>query len=112
MNALILIIFIFCSTFSRLKHEFDPSVRDSLPEYNPLQDSNLQRFYANESNLKRLRQNGEITQNNDVICNLKEFNEYRQELHKAQLYYILMDLNRMVNIIDHTVAIKLTLLTL
>lgn len=64
-----------------------------------MQDSNLQRFYANERNLKRLRENGEITQNNDVICNLKEFNEYRQELHKTQLYYILMEITRMVNFI-------------
>lgn len=87
----------FCLFCRRLKHEFDPSVRDSLPEYNPLHDSNLNRFYANERNLKRLRENGEITQNNDVICNLKDFNEYRQELHKAQLYYILQDLTRLVN---------------
>ncbi|KAL9874500.1 uncharacterized protein LOC119641849 [Glossina fuscipes] len=78
-----------------LKHEFDPSGRDSFPEYNPLHDSNLKTFYANERNLKRLRENGEITHNNDVICNLKDFNEYRQQLHKSQLYYILQDLNRL-----------------
>uniref|UniRef100_A0A1B0AHB3 Uncharacterized protein n=1 Tax=Glossina pallidipes TaxID=7398 RepID=A0A1B0AHB3_GLOPL len=78
-----------------LKHEFDPSGRDSFPEYNPLHDSNLKTFYANERNLKRLRENGEITHNNDVICNLKDFNEYRQQLHKSHLYYILQDLNRL-----------------
>uniref|UniRef100_A0A1B0FMU2 Uncharacterized protein n=1 Tax=Glossina morsitans morsitans TaxID=37546 RepID=A0A1B0FMU2_GLOMM len=76
-----------------LKHEFDPSGRDSFPEYNPLHDSNLKTFYANERNLRRLRENGEITHHNDVICNLKDFNEYRQQLHKSQLYYILQDLN-------------------
>uniref|UniRef100_A0A1A9VLM9 Uncharacterized protein n=1 Tax=Glossina austeni TaxID=7395 RepID=A0A1A9VLM9_GLOAU len=78
-----------------LKHEFDPSGRDSFPEYNPLHDSNLKTFYANERNLKRLRENGEITHNNDVLCNLKDFNEYRQQLHKSHLYYILQDLNRL-----------------
>ncbi|XP_073820155.1 uncharacterized protein [Musca autumnalis] len=77
------------------KHEFDVSTSESLPEYNPLQDSNLRSFYANERNLKRLRENGEITEKNDVICNLKDFNKYRQELHKAKVYYILQELNRM-----------------
>ncbi|CAD6998893.1 unnamed protein product [Ceratitis capitata] len=83
--------------FKHLKQEFDPSVRESLPEYNPLHDSNLKTFYANERNLKRLRENGEITQNNDVICNLKDFNEYRQQLHKTRLYYVLQELNRQEN---------------
>ncbi|XP_018796845.1 PREDICTED: uncharacterized protein LOC108973811 [Bactrocera latifrons] len=84
-------------SFKHLKQEFDPSVRESLPEYNPLHDSNLKTFYANERNLKRLRENGEITQNNDVICNLKDFNEYRQQLHKTRLYYVLQELNRQEN---------------
>lgn len=48
----------------------------------------------NERNLKRLRENGEITQDNDVICNLKDFNQHRQELHKSQLYYILQAYKR------------------
>lgn len=76
---------------------FDASATDGLPEYNPLQDSSLRAFYSNERNLKRLRENGEITKNNDVICNLKDFNEYRQQLHKSQLYYILQELNRRVS---------------
>lgn len=45
---------------------------------------------------QRLRENGEITQTNDVICNLKDFNEYRQQLHKTRLYYVLQELNRQV----------------
>ncbi|XP_054742042.1 uncharacterized protein LOC129247124 [Anastrepha obliqua] len=84
-------------SFKYLKQEFDPSVRESLPEYNPLHDSNLKTFYANERNLKRLRENGEITQNNDVICNLKDFNEYRQQLHRTRLYYVLQEINRQEN---------------
>ncbi|TMW51439.1 hypothetical protein DOY81_003464 [Sarcophaga bullata] len=78
-----------------LKQEFDSSGYDRIPEYNPLHDCNLKTFYANERNLKRLRENGEITANNDVICNLKDFNEYRQQLHKSQLYYILQEMNKM-----------------
>ncbi|XP_061396399.1 uncharacterized protein LOC133332032 [Musca vetustissima] len=77
------------------RQEFDISITESLSEYNPLQDSNLRAFYANERNLKRLRENGEITENNDVICNLKDFNKYRQKLHKAKVYYILQEMNRM-----------------
>lgn len=60
-----------------------------IPEYNPLHDSNLKTFYSNERNLKRLRENGEITNENEVICNLKDFNQYREDLHKSQLYYVL-----------------------
>lgn len=41
-----------------------------------------------------MRENGEITQDNDVICNLKDFNQHRQELHKSQLYYILQAYKR------------------
>ncbi|KAM7354157.1 uncharacterized protein ACRADG_005939 isoform 2-T2 [Cochliomyia hominivorax] len=78
-----------------LKQEFDPSSHDPIPEYNPLHDSNLKTFYAIERNLKRLRENGEITLDNDVICNLKDFNEYRQQLHKSHLYYILQEMSRL-----------------
>lgn len=74
--------------------EFESSVTEHIPEYNPLHDSNLKTFYSNERNLKRLRENGEITQDNDVICNLKDFNQHRQELHKSQLYYILQAYKR------------------
>ncbi|XP_034669892.1 uncharacterized protein LOC117902559 [Drosophila subobscura] len=77
-------------SFKSDKQEFDTSVTGAaIPEYNPLHDSNLRTFYSNERNLKRLRENGEITQTNDVICNLKDFNQHRQELHKSQLYYVL-----------------------
>lgn len=69
--------------------DFDNSTTLNLPEYNPLHDSNLKTFYANERNLKRLRENGEITNENEVICNLKDFNQYREDLHKAQLYHVL-----------------------
>lgn len=69
--------------------DFDSSSSGYIPEYNPLHDSNLRTFYANERNLKRLRMNGEITDDNEVICNLKDFNQFREELHKSQLYYVL-----------------------
>ncbi|EDW45368.1 GM16727 [Drosophila sechellia] len=80
--------------FKSGKQEFECSVTEHIPEYNPLHDSNLKTFYSNERNLKRLRENGEITQDNDVICNLKDFNQHRQELHKSQLYYILQAYKR------------------
>lgn len=82
---------------SQLKNQFDPSGRDSYPEYNALHDSNLRDFYARERNLKRLRANGEITQQNDVICNLRDFNEYRQQLHKSQLHCILKKMNELAS---------------
>ncbi|KAH8273627.1 hypothetical protein KR018_004965 [Drosophila ironensis] len=81
-------------SFKSGMQEFESSVTDNIPEYNPLHDSNLKTFYSNERNLKRLRENGEITQDNDVICNLKDFNQHRQELHKSQLYYILQAYKR------------------
>ncbi|KAI8034940.1 uncharacterized protein LOC128253534 [Drosophila gunungcola] len=80
--------------FKSGKQEFECSVTEHIPEYNPLHDSNLKTFYSNERNLKRLRENGEITQGNDVICNLKDFNQHRQELHKSQLYYVLQAYKR------------------
>ncbi|XP_030384343.1 uncharacterized protein LOC115631669 [Scaptodrosophila lebanonensis] len=81
-------------SFRSTRQEFDASVTDTIPEYNPLHDSNLKTYYANERNLKRLRENGEITDTNDVICNLKDFNQYRQELHKSHLYYVLQAYKR------------------
>ncbi|KAH8262311.1 hypothetical protein KR038_002266 [Drosophila bunnanda] len=81
-------------SFKSGMQEFVSSVTEHIPEYNPLHDSNLKTFYSNERNLKRLRENGEITQDNDVICNLKDFNQHRQELHKSQLYYILQAYKR------------------
>ncbi|EDW25763.1 GL15774, partial [Drosophila persimilis] len=82
-------------SFKSAKQEFDASVTGAaIPEYNPLHDANLRTFYSNERNLKRLRENGEITQTNDVICNLKDFNHHRQELHKSQLYYVLQAYKR------------------
>ncbi|XP_068151678.1 uncharacterized protein [Drosophila tropicalis] len=81
-------------SFKSAKQEFDSSVSEHIPEYNPLHDSNLKTFYSNERNLKRLRENGEITQDNDVICNLKDFNQHRQDLHKSQLYYVLQAYRR------------------
>ncbi|KAH8402992.1 hypothetical protein KR222_002368 [Zaprionus bogoriensis] len=77
------------NTFKCSMQEFDSSVTVHIPEYNPLHDSNLKTFYSNERNLKRLRENGEITDDNEVICNLKDFNQYREDLHKSQLYYVL-----------------------
>ncbi|XP_064540932.1 uncharacterized protein LOC135430259 [Drosophila montana] len=77
------------NTFKCSMQEFDSSVTVHIPEYNPLHDSNLKTFYSNERNLKRLRENGEITDENEVICNLKDFNQYREDLHKSQLYYVL-----------------------
>ncbi|XP_034097804.1 uncharacterized protein LOC117563533 [Drosophila albomicans] len=77
------------NTFKCSMQEFDSSMTVHIPEYNPLHDSNLKTFYSNERNLKRLRENGEITDENEVICNLKDFNQYREDLHKSQLYYVL-----------------------
>ncbi|XP_001989114.2 uncharacterized protein LOC6561440 [Drosophila grimshawi] len=77
------------NTFKCSMQDFDSSVTVHIPEYNPLHDSNLKTFYSNERNLKRLRENGEITDENEVICNLKDFNQYREDLHKSQLYYVL-----------------------
>ncbi|XP_075158419.1 uncharacterized protein LOC142231677 [Haematobia irritans] len=66
-----------------------------IPEYSPLQDPNLKSFYAIERNLRRLRENGEITKDNDIICNLRDFNEFRQKLHKSRVGYVVEEMKKM-----------------
>ncbi|XP_037951793.1 calponin homology domain-containing protein DDB_G0272472-like [Teleopsis dalmanni] len=68
---------------SLIRPEFDMSIDFTKLEYNSLHDPHLKNFYSNERNLIRLRQNGEITQDNDVICSLRDFNQYRMLLYKV-----------------------------
>ncbi|XP_055920732.1 uncharacterized protein LOC129952255 isoform X2 [Eupeodes corollae] len=70
------------------KRDFDSVCLNAKMDYNPLHDPHLGRFYSNEKLLKRLRQNGEITESNDVICTLKEFNEHRISLHETYISFI------------------------
>jgi len=48
--------------------------------YNPLHDPHLKRWVNSPINKKFLQKQGLITEDNDVICSLNEYNEYRRFL--------------------------------
>ncbi|XP_055849697.1 uncharacterized protein LOC129914455 [Episyrphus balteatus] len=82
-------------SYENSQRDFDSVCLNAKMDYNPLHDPHLGRFYSNEKLLKRLRENGEITENNDVICTLKEFNEHRIPLHETYLSLIRSQRNKM-----------------
>ncbi|XP_071615898.1 uncharacterized protein [Heliangelus exortis] len=49
-------------------------------EYNSLHDPHLQEYYHRKDNLEKLKREGRVTRDGQVVCTLKEFNEYRQYL--------------------------------
>ena len=49
-------------------------------KYNPLHDPHLKHWLNSPINQKFLHKQGLITEDNDVICNLNEYNEYRRFL--------------------------------
>lgn len=61
----------------------DPYCRTVSYEYQPMHDHHLQRLYKMQPNLKKLlHRRGMITTDEDVICTVREFNEYRQFLKR------------------------------
>ncbi|KAK2520588.1 hypothetical protein Q9233_011224, partial [Columba guinea] len=56
----------------------DPLGRRMSNEYNSLHDPHLQAYHQRKDNLERLKSQGFLTSNGNVVCSLKEFNQYRQ----------------------------------
>lgn len=70
----------------RKKGDFDATIMDEDKiMYNPLHDPHLRKFFSNPMMVRQLLKNDEITENLDVRCTLKEFNEFRSFIHKACL---------------------------
>lgn len=70
----------------RKKGDFDATILDEDKiMYNPLHDRHLRRFFSNRVMIRKLLKNDEITENLDVRCTLKEFNQFRSFIHKACL---------------------------
>ncbi|RMB95515.1 hypothetical protein DUI87_27625 [Hirundo rustica rustica] len=57
----------------------DPYCHHLSPAYNCLDDSHLQDYH------KLLKRQGFVTSENDVVCTVKEFNEYRHYLTRIKL---------------------------
>lgn len=55
----------------------DPYSQDVSNTYNPLHDPHLKNWVNLPRNRKLLQKQGLITDDGDVVCNLKEYNEYR-----------------------------------
>ncbi|KAJ1200118.1 hypothetical protein NDU88_003945 [Pleurodeles waltl] len=53
--------------------------------YNNLHDPHLSAYYKRKKMLQKLKRDGFITDDNKVICSLKEFNDYRQYLTTMKL---------------------------
>lgn len=70
----------------RKKGEFDARIlEEDKIIYNPLHDKHLRKFFSNEAMIRKLQKNDEITENLDVMCSLKEFNQFRRFIHNACL---------------------------
>ncbi|XP_015708499.1 uncharacterized protein LOC107308840 [Coturnix japonica] len=63
----------------------DPYSRNLCTEYNSLHDPHLREFHNRKNNLRNLKKRGLVTEDGDVVCTLKEFNEYRQYLTRLKL---------------------------
>ncbi|CAM9185434.1 unnamed protein product [Bubo scandiacus] len=63
----------------------DPYCRLLRTEYNSLHDPHLKAYHKRRHNFRRLKEAGYITSDGQVVCTLKEFNEYRQYLLTLKL---------------------------
>ncbi|XP_062603625.1 uncharacterized protein LOC134265435 [Saccostrea cucullata] len=63
----------------------DPYCHVISNEYQPLHDPHLKNHFNIPRMQRHLRKNGFITEEGQVICNLREFNQYRQYLRKICL---------------------------
>lgn len=61
----------------------DPYSQDISNSYNPLHDPHLKHWVKLPTNRKFLQKQGLITDEGDVVCDLKEYNEYRQFLWRV-----------------------------
>ncbi|XP_044885732.1 fibrous sheath-interacting protein 2-like isoform X2 [Mauremys mutica] len=65
----------------------DPYCRLMTTKYRSLHDPHLRSYYKRKNNLRRLKKGGYVTNDNKVVCTLKEFNEYRQYLTTLKLEF-------------------------
>ncbi|XP_043561175.1 fibrous sheath-interacting protein 2-like [Chiloscyllium plagiosum] len=63
----------------------DPNLHLLKLNYQSLHDPYLSGYYRRKDILKKLKNQGLITENNKIICTLKEFNQYRQYLTSIKL---------------------------
>ncbi|XP_016065271.1 PREDICTED: fibrous sheath-interacting protein 2-like [Miniopterus natalensis] len=63
----------------------DPYCRLLDNQYNSLHDPHLRAYHSRKDIRRRLKEGGYITRNNEVVCNLLEFNKYRQYLTTLKL---------------------------
>nr|XP_021137920.1 uncharacterized protein LOC110355957 [Columba livia] len=56
----------------------DPLGRRMSNEYNSLHDPHLQAYHQRKDNVQWLKRQGLVTSDGNVVCSLKEFNQYRQ----------------------------------
>lgn len=70
----------------------DPYCRDVSYAYNALHDPHLKHWSTSNKNRKFLQQQGLITEDMDVICSLKEYNEFRYYLWRVHNDLILQQL--------------------
>lgn len=60
----------------------DPYCREVSYEYDACHDKHLRQWFKNDENRKSLLKFGIINENRDVLCNLKQYNEYRRYLNR------------------------------
>ncbi|XP_063115480.1 fibrous sheath-interacting protein 2 [Cavia porcellus] len=63
----------------------DPYCRLLENQYRSLHDPHLKAYYRRKDVLRRLKKGGYITNNNKIVCSLKELNKYRQYLTNLKL---------------------------
>lgn len=62
----------------------DPYCHDTSYTYYPLHDPHLKHWMYTDHNRKFLYKQGLITKNMEVVCNLRDYNEYRRFLWRIQ----------------------------
>ncbi|XP_052581851.1 fibrous sheath-interacting protein 2-like isoform X2 [Peromyscus californicus insignis] len=63
----------------------DPYCRLLETQYKCLHDPHLRTYYKRKAILRRLKKGGYITNNNKIVCNLRELNKYRQYLTNLKI---------------------------
>ncbi|XP_066547546.1 fibrous sheath-interacting protein 2-like [Amia ocellicauda] len=83
----------YCTTkLSQRRHQekpyfdlWDPHCRQLDNQYNSLQDPYLKEFYKNKARIRSVTKHGLLTPEKEVVCSLKEFNEYCNYLKRNKM---------------------------
>ncbi|KAJ8393387.1 hypothetical protein AAFF_G00061090 [Aldrovandia affinis] len=62
-----------------------PCMRTPLPQYNSLHDPHLRHYFHQRDRHHRLREGNFITDDNEVICSLKDYNSYEEYLKNLKM---------------------------